>query len=179
METWKPLARNPNYEVSTAGRVREKARPVFNRGRIHSKPPRGIEPFIDTEGYAFVVLRKPMGTGAEKIFVHRLVMEVYVGECPQDMTVDHIDRVRTNNALSNLRYATKEKQTENRDLSSISGENSKFSKLKESDVTEIRKMIEVGFIDSVIAQRFGVGASAIKNIRTGKSWKKNGIENNR
>lgn len=177
METWKALDRNPNYEVSTTGRVREKARPVFNRGRIHSKPPRNIDPFIDPEGYAFVVLRKPMGTGAEKIFVHRLVMEVWVGQCPQDMTVDHIDRVRTNNALSNLRYATKEKQTENRDLSSISGENSKFSKLKQRDVDEIRKMIGLGFVDQLVAERFNVSASAIRNIRTGKSWKQNGIEN--
>ena len=172
METWKPLARNPNYEVSTTGRVREKARPVFNRGRIHSKPPRNIEPFIDPEGYAFVVLRKPMGTGAEKIFVHRLVMEVWVGQCPEDMTVDHIDRVRTNNALSNLRYATKAEQTENRDLSGISGERSRFSKLTQADVDEIRKMIKIGFEDGVIASRFNMSAGAIRNIRNGKSWAK-------
>lgn len=179
METWKALARNPNYEVSTEGRVREKARPVFNRGRIHSKPPRTINPFIDTEGYAFVVMRKPMGTGAEKIFVHRLVMEVFVGECPEEMSVDHIDRNRTNNAVSNLRYATKAEQSDNRDLSRISGENSKFSKLREVDVVEIRKMLEMGFLDSIIAQRFSVSASTIKNIRTGKSWKTHGIENTR
>ena len=172
METWKPLARNPNYEVSTTGRVREKARPVFNRGRIHSKPPRNIEPFIDPEGYAFVVLRKPMGTGAEKIFVHRLVLEVWVGQCPEDMTVDHIDRVRTNNALSNLRYATKAEQTENRDLSGISGERSRFSKLTQADVDEIRKMIKIGFEDGVIASRFNMSAGAIRNIRNGKSWAK-------
>ena len=172
METWKALDRNPNYEVSTTGRVREKARPVFNRGRIHSKPPRTIEPFIDPEGYAFVVLRKPMGTGAEKIFVHRLVMEVWVGQCPEDMTVDHIDRVRTNNALSNLRYATKAEQTENRDLSGISGERSRFSKLTQADVDEIRKMIKIGFEDGVIASRFNMSAGAIRNIRNGKSWAK-------
>ena len=171
METWKALARNPNYEVSTEGRVREKARPVFNRGRIHSKPPRTIDPFIDTEGYAFVVMRKPMGTGAEKIFVHRLVMEVFVGECPEEMSVDHIDRVRTNNTLANLRYATKAEQTENRDLSGISGENSRFSKLTQANVDEIRKMIEMGFGDDVIASRFNVSSSAIRNIKTGKSWK--------
>ena len=172
METWKALARNPNYEVSTEGRVREKARPVFNRGRIHSKPPRTIEPFIDTEGYAFVVMRKPMGTGAEKIFVHRLVMEVFIGECPGEMSVDHIDRVRTNNTLANLRYATKAEQTENRDLSRISGENSRFSKLTQANVDEIRKMIEMGFGDDVIAVRFNISAGAIRNIRNGKSWAK-------
>lgn len=179
MEIWKALARNPNYEVSSEGRVRERARPVFNRGRVYSKAQRQIEPFIDTDGYAFVVIRKPMGTGAEKIFVHRLVMEVFVGECPDEMTVDHIDRNRTNNAMSNLRYATKAEQSDNRDLSKISGENSKFSKLREVDVAEIRKMLELGFTDSIIAQRFSVSVSTIKNIKTGKSWKTHGIENTR
>ena len=159
METWKALARNPNYEVSTEGRVRERARPVFNRGRVYSKPPRQIEPFIDPDGYAFVVIRKPLGTGSEKIFVHRLVMEVFVSKCPDDMTVDHIDRVRTNNAVSNLRYATKAEQTENRDLSRISGENSKFSKLKEADVEEIREMICSGNPDNIIAKKFSVSIS--------------------
>lgn len=113
-----------------------------------------------------------MGTGAEKIFVHRLVMEVWVGQCPEDMTVDHIDRVRTNNALSNLRYATKAEQTENRDLSGISGERSRFSKLTQADVDEIRKMIKIGFEDGVIASRFNMSAGAIRNIRNGKSWAK-------
>ena len=77
METWKALDRNQNYEVSSYGRVRERARPVFNRGRVYSKPPRQIEPFIDPDGYAFVVIRKPLGTGSEKIFVNRLVIEVF------------------------------------------------------------------------------------------------------
>ena len=172
METWKALSRNPNYEISSEGRIREKARPVFNRGRVYAKAPRNIEPFIDQDGYAFVVLRKPIGTGSEKIFVHRLVMEVFEGECPDGMTVDHIDRVRTNNAFSNLRYATKAEQTENRDLSRISGERSRFSKLTEADVGEIRKMIELGFEDSIIASRFNVSAGAIRNIRKGKSWAK-------
>jgi muconolactone delta-isomerase len=171
METWKALDRNQNYEVSSDGRVRERARPVFNRGRVYSKPPRQIEPFIDPDGYAFVVIRKPLGTGSEKIFVHRLVMEVFISKCPDDMTVDHIDRVRTNNAVSNLRYATKAEQTENRDLSRISGENSKFSKLKEADVEEIREMICSGSPDNIIAKKFSVSISAIRNIRLGKSWK--------
>jgi hypothetical protein len=113
-----------------------------------------------------------MGTGAEKIFVHRLVMEVFIGECPDEMSVDHIDRVRTNNTLANLRYATKAEQTENRDLSGISGENSRFSKLTQANVDEIRKMIEMGFGDDVIAVRFNISAGAIRNIRNGKSWAK-------
>jgi hypothetical protein len=39
-------------------------------------------------------------------------------------------------------------------------------------VDEIRKMIEMGFGDDVIAVRFNISAGAIRNIRNGKSWAK-------
>ena len=44
---------------------------------------------------------------ATKIYhVHRLVVETFIGEIPDGMEVDHIDRDRSNNALNNLRIVT-------------------------------------------------------------------------
>lgn len=171
METWLPWPPNKFYLVSDLGNIKETARPIFNRGRSYTKPAKTIKPFIDSCGYLFVVLRKALGTGSERIFMHRLVMEVFVGECPVDRTVDHINRIRSDNSLKNLRYATKLEQDENRDLSNISGENSKFSKLSLVDVTEIRGFIKDNMKIKDIALRYGVGISTIANIKKGKSWK--------
>ncbi|CAL6072926.1 Conserved_hypothetical protein [Hexamita inflata] len=41
------------------------------------------------------------------IYIHRLVAEAFLGECPEDCEVDHIDRCRVNNQMSNLRYFTR------------------------------------------------------------------------
>jgi len=88
------------YEVSNHGRVR------------NSKTKRLLSSFTMPTNYKVVGLqnnriRKQHG-------VHRLVMLAFVGQCPPDQTVDHIDRVRSNNVLTNLRYATTQEQHANR-----------------------------------------------------------------
>lgn len=40
--------------------------------------------------------------------VHRLVWNAFVGEIPAGFELDHIDRDRTNNSLSNLRLVTRQ-----------------------------------------------------------------------
>jgi hypothetical protein len=108
---------------------------------------------------------------SRKYFVHRMVMDAFVGPCPEDMTVDHIDRDRQNNALENLRYATKSEQDENRDLSGISGENSKFSKLDWDKVKEIRRLYAQGKTIRIISGQFDVTKDTIRRVVDGKTWK--------
>jgi hypothetical protein len=40
------------------------------------------------------------------VYVHQLVAEACIGEKPQGMVVDHIDRNRKNNHFTNLRFLT-------------------------------------------------------------------------
>ena len=56
----------------------------------------------------------------KRIIIHRAVAECWLGECPEGMEVDHIDRNSQNNHYSNLRYVTKSEQMQNRDHSKIS-----------------------------------------------------------
>ena len=51
--------------------------------------------------------------GGKNYFVHRLIMEAFVGESEQE--VDHIDRNKSNNNFHNLRYCSRSENSLNRD----------------------------------------------------------------
>ena len=55
-----------------------------------------------------------------RCMIHRIVAECWLGDCPEGMQVDHIDRNSHNNDWRNLRYVTISEQMKNRDHSNIS-----------------------------------------------------------
>jgi len=54
-------------------------------------------------GYFRIKVSKPKRT---MVFVHRLVYETFVGEIPQGFEIDHINTIRDDNRLGNLRCVT-------------------------------------------------------------------------
>ena len=100
----------PKYAVSNQGRVRT----------VRTNRVRSLRQGVD--GYVTVSLHN--GTCRRPLLVHRLVMLAFVGPVPLNKTVDHIDRNRANNALSNLRYASIQEQILNRSVRSTQRRNS-------------------------------------------------------
>lgn len=47
------------------------------------------------------------------VYVHRLVWETFVGEIPQGLTIDHINTVRDDNRIGNLRCITQKENNNN------------------------------------------------------------------
>ena len=47
--------------------------------------------------------------------VHRLIAQAYLSDYSEDLDVDHEDRCKTNNDISNLRMATDEENCQNKD----------------------------------------------------------------
>lgn len=125
---WKLLPSNPLYEISSCGKIRQKTRMVFNRGRYYPKKGGDVKIHTDEDGYLYVVLAE-RGVSVRK-FVHRLVAEAFIGPCPEEKTVDHINRKRGDNRLENLRYATVSEQNKNREFKSR-GQNASENKAPE------------------------------------------------
>ena len=93
MERWLPVVGSGNrYEVSDTGTVR--VRSTWRPMRLSS----------DVDGYRQLTMVGPDGRRTAR--VHRLVMEAFVGPCPDGLVVDHINGIRHDNRLENLRYVT-------------------------------------------------------------------------
>jgi len=92
-EEWKPIPGYEGYyEVSNHGRVRG-----LKRGRV-------LKSRVNHGGYHLVQLHKEGKKKHKRI--HRLMLEAFVGPCPEGMECLHIDGDPANNRLDNLRWAS-------------------------------------------------------------------------
>lgn len=96
------------YEVSTLGEVRSLPRKVWNprgRGFWVTTPGRTLKGSPIQSGHLQVALSRD-GALTTRL-VHRLVLEAFVGPCPEEMEGCHADGDPANNALANLRWDTR------------------------------------------------------------------------
>lgn len=94
-EIWKEIPGFPSYQVSNKGRVKS-----FKRLRETI-----LKPQTRVKKYKFVALTE--NKQIKFIDIHRLVLMAFVGLPPKGMECDHINRVRDDNRLENLRWVTK------------------------------------------------------------------------
>jgi hypothetical protein len=106
-ETWANVANWEGYQVSTLGNVRS-----FKNGRHGLRDrPKVLKQTLSNRGYLMVFLKEP--DKRLTVCVHRLVAEAFIPREEGRNQVDHVDRVRTNNTVSNLRWATHAENMQN------------------------------------------------------------------
>lgn len=93
MEIFKTIKRYPLYTISTEGRIRKKSDGKF------------LTPSKKPNGYMSINLFMADGR-RKKELVHRLVALTFLDNPDNLPQVNHIDRVRDNNRLSNLEWVT-------------------------------------------------------------------------
>jgi len=101
-EAWRPVPGWEGlYEASDSGLIRSldriTPRGARSKGRI-------LKPGSNPKGYAIYVLCREAVRSA--FTGHSLVASAFLGPRPDGMQIAHGDGVKTNNAVSNLRYAT-------------------------------------------------------------------------
>ena len=100
-EVWKQIAEFPDYQVSTFGRIKSNK----NGKEAYKKPQ------INESNYYVVSLYNKKRKNCK---IHRLIALAFIPNPDNLPTVDHIDRNKQNNSISNLRWATSQTQLMNR-----------------------------------------------------------------
>ncbi len=106
-DIWRSLAPLgfPNYEVCSDGNIRN----------LLFDPPRILKGSTLPTGYIAVTMSDQHGAPKNKR-VHVLVATTFLDKQPECTTVNHLDRNRSNNKVSNLQWATTSEQNLNREL---------------------------------------------------------------
>lgn len=105
-EFWMPvLGYEAIYAVSDFGRVKSLSRIVERKGSPMRIKQRILKPGISGTGYPLVVLAN--NGDLQSRTIHSIMADAFWGERPSGYEIDHINRVRDDNRLSNLRLATR------------------------------------------------------------------------
>lgn len=105
--------------------------------------------------------------------VHKLVLEAFVGPCPDGLEGCHNDGNPSNCAVSNLRWDTHKSNMDDRKKHgrNPNGVRNPAAKLSEAQVIEIRNLYKNGMYQKDIAPLFGVSKQCIQVICSGETWK--------
>lgn len=150
-EKWLSVVEFPEYEVSNHGRIRN-----AETGHV-------LHPVLDSSGYAMVKLFQEKKPYSRRI--HRLVLEAFVGPCPESFEADHRNGNKLDNRTVNLRWVTR---SENQISAVAMGlKPPPTRKLADGDYQKIHDMLKVGLTHERIGAAFGVSRNYVTMIANG------------
>lgn len=171
----KSIPNFPDYAITKDGRVWSKPRKSYHG---HNLKGLWLKPGILPNGYLIVGLH--FNSRRCTCYIHRLVLETYIGFCPEGMEACHTNGNRADNRLGNLRWDTRRENiqdairhgTHNFLHLNRKGEKNGFSKLTEDKVRVIHYLYEVAkFTLADLAWQFDVHRTTIGRIINKKRWK--------
>lgn len=170
LEIWKSVfGWSGLYEVSSYGRVRS-LRFINNRVNKILAEPR-IRRMNITSGYYRICLSNL--ENRIHVLVHRLVLESFVGPCPEGFEAAHLNGNRLDNRVSNLQWKTRKDNHADKLTHGTAqrGEKNGTAKLKDKTVLSIRSDFENGISQSELVKKYNLGWSNLNSIVRRRSWK--------
>lgn len=167
-EIWKPYPPCPIYEISTAGRARSTTRKVLGRwGKGRTSHGRIL-------ALAYTEMRRPFFglcvDGKQKpCYLHRAVLETFVGPAPDGMEACHNNGDPTDNRLENLRWDTRSANALDKRQHGTMTEGARNGQAKlTADV--VKRVRADGRPSKQVAAEIGVHFSTVCRIRRGHIW---------
>lgn len=165
-ELWRPVVGfEDRYDVSDQGDVR-------SLNRIHpSRFMKIMAAHPNNRGYLYVTLFD--GIKGHNLAVHRLVLDAFVGPCPEGHQGAHNNGDRTDNRAENLRWASAKENIADRTAHgrTVRGTDQHAAKLDDGTVRTIKRMHVAGFSAYETARLACVNVSTVRAIWSGEAWR--------
>lgn len=183
MEIWKDIAGfEGEYQVSNLGRIRSlpRVRPhrcggsrvvagqILKPWNVKNKQYDGE----DGKGYYLAVTLAFHQKDTKKL-VHRLVAGAFIPNPLNKPYVNHKNGIRNDNVVSNLEWSTEKENAVHASVNNLISKGSRryCARLTKSRIPFIRRRIAVGHSLVKIAEDEGVSETAIRMIKSGRTWR--------
>lgn len=167
-EEWREVPNSEGrYMVSCYGRIKSFV--------LDKEKGRMLKP-SEIKNFRYIILN--YNNQKNRFFIHKLVAALWLPKPKKNQTiVTHLDRNLKNNHYSNLKWVSlKESNDLNAEYFKKIYTGKKYpgerhhTKLKESDIIQLKKMLQRGIPQSKIAKLFCISEMQVTRIKRGENW---------
>lgn len=169
-EVWLPFCEDPAYLVSNLGRIKT-TKKFYNRmhsGKLLTVKSRHdiiVGSALSKKGYSRVRL------GKRTYQTHRVVALTWLPNPEKLPQVNHIDGDKLNNSVTNLEWVTNQQNRNHAVRTGLQARGSRVSrKLVETDVIEIRRLVDQGMSQRNVAKIFNLVQQTVSRIVRRQTW---------
>lgn len=163
----RPIPSAPGYLASRCGQI------ISQRGYEE----RTLKAGKHSAGYRHVNVKRTDGS-FRTCLIHRLVLEAWVGPCPDGAVTNHKNGDKADNRLENLEYCSQSENMAHAYRTGLSpkpptrrGKNAPKAKLCEQEVLALRELAAIGTTIKELASAFGITPSTASKIVLRHTWK--------